>query len=186
MSVDLSPVIAATAQWLLRAYPACAGTLNAALAEAQARQAATVAAWLRYPTSVDAALLTLVALAALWPEGSGDPTVGREATASVEVSGNGGQPATAGAPPATLTEPSNNGEVAREGPAGSGSGASTSEGAEGAPAAQAEQDVPRFGGPIVMSMVAVACSTLALVTLVRYAYGDVPHAGGDLAVPVSR
>jgi transcription termination factor Rho len=32
--------------------------------------------------------------------------------AQVEVSGNGGQPANAGAPPATLTEPSSNGEVA--------------------------------------------------------------------------
>ena len=36
-----------------------------------------------------------------------------EAAAPVEVSGNGGQPATAGAPPATLTEPSSNGEVAQ-------------------------------------------------------------------------
>ena len=33
--------------------------------------------------------------------------------APVEVSGNGGQPAAAGAPPATLTEPSSNGEVAQ-------------------------------------------------------------------------
>jgi transcription termination factor Rho len=32
--------------------------------------------------------------------------------APVEVSGNGGQPASAGAPPATVTEPSSNGEVA--------------------------------------------------------------------------
>ncbi len=62
-----------------------------------------------------------------------------EAAASVEVSGNGGQPATAGAPPATLTEPSSNGEVAREGPAGSGSGAAPSEGTEASSEAPAEQ-----------------------------------------------
>lgn len=60
MSCDLSSVIAATARWLIRAYPPAAGTLSAALAEAQARQAATVAAWLRYPTSVDAALVAMV------------------------------------------------------------------------------------------------------------------------------
>ena len=44
--------------------------------------------------------------------------------APVEVSGNGGQPAAAGAPPATLTEPSSNGEVAQapapQAPQGSG------------------------------------------------------------------
>jgi hypothetical protein len=54
---NLSSVIVATAQWLIRAYPAPGGTFSAALAEVQARQAATVAAWLRYPTSMDAALL---------------------------------------------------------------------------------------------------------------------------------
>jgi hypothetical protein len=59
VSVDLSSVISATTQWLVRAYPASGGTMNAALAEAQARQAVTVAAWLRYPTSVDAALVTM-------------------------------------------------------------------------------------------------------------------------------
>jgi transcription termination factor Rho len=36
-----------------------------------------------------------------------------EVVAPVEVSGNGGQPVAAGAPPATLTEPSSNGEVAQ-------------------------------------------------------------------------
>jgi hypothetical protein len=46
-------VIAATAQWLTRAYPAPGGTFSAILAERQARQAVTVAAWLRYPTGVD-------------------------------------------------------------------------------------------------------------------------------------
>jgi hypothetical protein len=57
---SLAPVIAATARWLVRAYPAPGGTFTAALAETQARQAVTVAAWLRYPTSVDAALVSMV------------------------------------------------------------------------------------------------------------------------------
>lgn len=60
MPVDLSPVIAATAQWLTRAYPADGGTYTRALAEVQVRQATKVAAWLRYPTSTDAGLLLLV------------------------------------------------------------------------------------------------------------------------------
>ncbi|WP_049577660.1 hypothetical protein [Streptomyces sp. SBT349] len=59
MCADLSPVIAATCQWLLRAYPAADGPLNEVLAEVQARQAVTVAAWLRYPTAMDAALVTM-------------------------------------------------------------------------------------------------------------------------------
>lgn len=54
---DLSPLIAATTYWLTRAYPASGGALAAALCEAQARQAVTVAAWLRYPTPTDAALV---------------------------------------------------------------------------------------------------------------------------------
>ncbi|GLY63942.1 hypothetical protein [Amycolatopsis taiwanensis] len=66
MSVDLSAVISATAQWLLRAYPPGEGALSTALAEAQARQAVAVAAWLRYPTAVDASLLNVVG-----PGGSG-------------------------------------------------------------------------------------------------------------------
>ncbi|MGV9567975.1 hypothetical protein [Streptomyces sp. NPDC003480] len=60
MSADLSPVIAATTQWLLRSYPGTGGALDAALAEAQASQAVMVAAWLRYPTVADAALVALV------------------------------------------------------------------------------------------------------------------------------
>ena len=60
MPTKLAPIIAATTHWLIRAYPASAGTFSATLAETQARQAATVAAWLRYPTSVDAALLVIV------------------------------------------------------------------------------------------------------------------------------
>jgi hypothetical protein len=58
---DLTPVIAASARWLLAAYPAPAGAFSRALAEAQARQAATLAAVLRYPTSLDAQLLHLLA-----------------------------------------------------------------------------------------------------------------------------
>ncbi|MEU5195919.1 hypothetical protein AB0G86_18005 [Streptomyces scabiei] len=57
MLADLSPLIAATTQWLTRAYPAGGGALDGALCEAQARQAVTVAAWLRYPTPTDAALV---------------------------------------------------------------------------------------------------------------------------------
>ncbi|MEU6096895.1 hypothetical protein [Streptomyces sp. NPDC047079] len=60
MSADLSPVITATTQWLLRSYPGTGGALDAALAEAQASQAVMVAAWLRYPTAADAALVALV------------------------------------------------------------------------------------------------------------------------------
>ncbi|MFD9394002.1 hypothetical protein ACFWBB_25670 [Streptomyces sp. NPDC060000] len=59
MLADLSPVIAATTEWLTRAYPASGGALASALCEAQARQAVTVAAWLRYPTATDAALVCL-------------------------------------------------------------------------------------------------------------------------------
>ncbi|GHF08092.1 hypothetical protein GCM10014715_75030 [Streptomyces spiralis] len=57
MLEDLSPLIAATTQWLTSAYPASDGALASALCEVQARQAVTVAAWLRYPTSMDAALV---------------------------------------------------------------------------------------------------------------------------------
>ncbi|MBT3149602.1 hypothetical protein HTV45_01530 [Streptomyces sp. CHD11] len=56
---ELSPVIAATAQWLTRSFPASGGALASALCEAQARQAVTVAARLRYPTAMDAGLLSL-------------------------------------------------------------------------------------------------------------------------------
>ncbi|MFD9002259.1 hypothetical protein ACFV0T_14995 [Streptomyces sp. NPDC059582] len=66
MQPDLSPIVAATAEWLTRAYPSCGGALAAALCEVQARQAVTVAAWLRYPTSMDAALVGIAG-----PGGSG-------------------------------------------------------------------------------------------------------------------
>ncbi|MFI1169063.1 hypothetical protein ACH4UM_37240 [Streptomyces sp. NPDC020801] len=57
MLEDLSPLIAATAHWLTSSYPASGGALASVLCEVQARQAVTVAAWLRYPTSTDAALV---------------------------------------------------------------------------------------------------------------------------------
>ncbi|NMO55432.1 hypothetical protein HH310_30150 [Actinoplanes sp. TBRC 11911] len=59
-SVELSPVIAASTHWLSRAYPSGASdSIAHTLAEMQARQAVTVAAWLRYPTPVDAALVAI-------------------------------------------------------------------------------------------------------------------------------
>ncbi|XVU22301.1 hypothetical protein ACQPZJ_34205 [Actinoplanes sp. CA-054009] len=59
-SVELSPVIAASTHWLSRAYPAGSpDTIAHTLSELQARQAVTVAAWLRYPTEVDAALVAI-------------------------------------------------------------------------------------------------------------------------------
>ena len=59
-SAELSPVIAASTHWLARAYPpAAADTTTHTLAELQARQAVTVAAWLRYPTPVDAELVAI-------------------------------------------------------------------------------------------------------------------------------
>lgn len=57
---ELSPIIAATAHWLVRAYPPAPGAFAATIADQQARQAVTVAAWLRYPTPIDAGLLSLV------------------------------------------------------------------------------------------------------------------------------
>ncbi len=59
-SAELSPVIAASTHWLARAYPpAAADTTTHTLAELQARQAVTVAAWLRYPTPIDAELVAI-------------------------------------------------------------------------------------------------------------------------------
>jgi hypothetical protein len=73
--LNLSTVIQATAQWLVRAYPAPEGALHGALAEVQARQAVTVAAWLRYPTRMDGDLVSMVG-----PGGSGrlDEAVGAD------------------------------------------------------------------------------------------------------------
>jgi transcription termination factor Rho len=80
-------------------------------------------------------------------EGSGEPQGGAPVdrasdSAPVEVSGNGGQPAAAGSPPATMTEPSSNGEVAHDGPAGSGSASSPSDRAEATSAPTGEQPAP--------------------------------------------
>jgi hypothetical protein len=59
-STELAPVIAASTHWLARAYPpADPGTVAHTRAELQARQAVTVAAWLRYPTEMDAALVAI-------------------------------------------------------------------------------------------------------------------------------
>ncbi|WP_460061649.1 hypothetical protein [Streptomyces sp. YKOK-I1] len=55
MLAELAPIVAATTLWLTRAFPASGGALAAALCEAQARQAVTVAAWLRYPTPTGSA-----------------------------------------------------------------------------------------------------------------------------------
>jgi hypothetical protein len=60
LSAELSPVIAASTHWLARAYPpAASDTATHTLAELQARQAVTVAAWLRYPTPMDASLVAI-------------------------------------------------------------------------------------------------------------------------------
>ncbi|GAA1765028.1 hypothetical protein [Luedemannella helvata] len=75
MHAELTPVIAATTDWLLAAFPPRAGAWHAALARVQARQAVCVAAWLRYPTALDGELLILTG-----PGGSGrlDWLVGAE------------------------------------------------------------------------------------------------------------
>ncbi|MFJ8149817.1 hypothetical protein ACIQ8D_27420 [Streptomyces sp. NPDC096094] len=85
MHADLSPVIAATAQWLTRAYPASGGALAGALCEAQARQAVTVAARLRYPTPIDVALLGVAG-----PGGSArlDWITGADGTAVADADGD--------------------------------------------------------------------------------------------------
>ncbi len=66
MSTSLEHVIAATTHWLVAAFPASGGAHAAALAHQQARQAVTVAAWLRYPTKTDAELLDLLAPSGSW------------------------------------------------------------------------------------------------------------------------
>jgi len=56
----LSPLIAASTHWLSRAYPAAVPERPAmTLADLQTRQAVTVAAYLRYPTPVDAELVAI-------------------------------------------------------------------------------------------------------------------------------
>jgi hypothetical protein len=66
VSEALDQVIAATTQWLVSAFPAVGGAHAQALARQQARQAATVAAWVRYPTHADAALLDLLGPSGSW------------------------------------------------------------------------------------------------------------------------
>ncbi|MBD0418517.1 hypothetical protein H0H10_04915 [Streptomyces sp. TRM S81-3] len=85
MKADLSPVIAATAQWLTCAYPASGGPMASALCEAQARQAVTVAARLRYPTPMDAALMGMAG-----PGGSArlDWITGADGTAAADPDGH--------------------------------------------------------------------------------------------------
>jgi hypothetical protein len=60
MSQYLVPLIAACATWLNRNYGVRTSTILMTEAEAQTRQAAMIAAWLRYPTDLDAALVHLV------------------------------------------------------------------------------------------------------------------------------
>lgn len=97
MSADfsLSPLIAATAHWLTRAYPADGGALQRGLAEAQARQAVTVAAWLCYPTELDAQLVALTG-----PGGSNrlDRIAGTDAAAPSGHGAGGGVGASARKP----------------------------------------------------------------------------------------
>ncbi|AQS71248.1 hypothetical protein [Streptomyces pactum] len=85
MQADLSPVIAATTQWLTGAYPASGGALACALCEVQARQAVTVAARLRYPTPMDVALLGVAG-----PGGSArlDWITGADGTAPADPDGD--------------------------------------------------------------------------------------------------
>jgi len=72
-----------------------------------------------------------------------DPAPAGEAPAVVEVSGNGGQPAGAGTPPATLTEPSSNGEVAQAAEAPSAPAAEQP--AQATPAAEAGAQAEQQG-----------------------------------------
>ena len=66
MSNSLDHVIAATTEWLISAFPSTGGAHADALARQQARQAVTVAAWLRYPTQTDAELLGLLPPSGSW------------------------------------------------------------------------------------------------------------------------
>jgi hypothetical protein len=59
VSQNLVPLIGACATWLDRAYGPGASAFADALVRVQTRQATTVAAWLRFPTDWDAALVHL-------------------------------------------------------------------------------------------------------------------------------
>jgi transcription termination factor Rho len=78
------------------------------------------------------------------PEESGEREASAAAPVELEVSGNGVQPAVAGVPPETLTDPSNNGEVTRDGPTASGPAPSPS---DDGPAASASGAAPSDDGP---------------------------------------
>jgi hypothetical protein len=66
MTDPLDQVIAASTEWLAVAFPSTGGAHADMLARQQARQAVTVAAWLRFPTRLDAALLDIVAPSGSW------------------------------------------------------------------------------------------------------------------------
>ncbi|MGH8890870.1 MAG: hypothetical protein ACRDV3_14070 [Acidothermaceae bacterium] len=66
MSTPLDDVITATTQWLVTAFPAAGGVHAQTLARQQARQAVTVAAWLRFPTETDAALIAILPPSGTW------------------------------------------------------------------------------------------------------------------------
>src|SRR4051794_41956947 len=99
-STALSPVIAASTHWLVRAYPSSGADRAAdALAELQARQAVTVAAWLRYPTPVDAELVAMAGAGGSAGPGWGGrgPTPRCRGPASGRVGPRGGERAGAAA-----------------------------------------------------------------------------------------
>lgn len=66
MTDPLECVIAATTQWLVSAFHSIGGAHAEMLTRQQARQAVTVAAWLRYPTKLDGALLDVVPPSGSW------------------------------------------------------------------------------------------------------------------------
>ncbi|MBH5333964.1 hypothetical protein IHE55_03760 [Streptomyces pactum] len=112
MTAGLTPVIAATTRWLVLAYPSLGGPWSAALAEAQARQAVTAAAWLRYPTAIDVELVRLLGpggsgrLDRLFVAGADGPGAGGRGTdpgagverADVDADAGTGRPGPAGQP----------------------------------------------------------------------------------------
>ena len=66
MTDPLDDVITATTQWLATAFPATGGVHADTLVRQQARQAVTVAAWLRFPSETDAALLAILPPSGTW------------------------------------------------------------------------------------------------------------------------
>lgn len=78
MNQDLAPVVVATTDWLLAAFSTGRDPWGTELARVQARQAVTVAAWLRYPTDIDCGLLGIVGPGGSerldWAVGSDDST----------------------------------------------------------------------------------------------------------------